>query len=71
MFEHFLKRLPPSAGSPMGPLDAWRYLEQHPRVAPGTVAELTAWYGDACSGRRVPLARLHNALMQTVRQIGS
>ena len=69
LFDHFLKRLPPSAGSRARPEDAWRYLEQHPRIARDTVAELEGWYARACAGRRVPLERLHNALMQTLRQI--
>ena len=70
MFEHFFRRLAagsrrasPGAGPP------WGWLEHHPRLNRAEVQQLKDWYARACSGERVPLARLHNLMVRTERQL--
>src|SRR5438034_7488274 len=36
----------------------WGWLEHHPRLNRAEVQQLKDWYARACSGERVPLARL-------------
>lgn len=69
MFEHFVRHLParlPERGATPSP---WSYLERHPRVRSDDLEQLQRWYADACAGRRVPLARLHNLIARIDRQI--
>src|SRR5204862_7479058 len=70
MFEHFFRRLAP--GSRRASPDAgppWGWLEHHPRLNRTEVQRLKDWYARACSGERVPLARLHNLMVRTQRQL--
>ena len=72
MFEHFFLRLRRTLREPtLDPSPYWEWLESNPRLAPADVAQLRAWYADAWSGRRVPLARLHNLIVRTEMQIAA
>jgi len=69
MFAHFFRRLPvraPPAGEP-----PWEWLEHQPRLARADLRQLREWYADAYSDRRVPLARLHNLMIRTERQLAA
>ena len=70
MYDNFVRRLLGRMPNGSG-VSAWTYLERHPRVAASEVEQLQRWYSDACAGRRVPLARLHNLLIRIGRQIDS
>ena len=74
--EHFFARLqrridrgPGRAMRPGVREPPWDWLARHPQVAADDVVQLRAWYGQACEGRRVPLARLHNLLLSLDRQV--
>jgi hypothetical protein len=72
MFEHFFLRLRRTLREPtIDPSPYWEWLESNPRLAPADVAQLREWYADAWSGRRVPLARLHNLIVRTEMQIAA
>jgi hypothetical protein len=70
MFENFFRTLRErtrSAADGAGP--PWEWLAHHPRLRPAEVQQLRDWYADAYSGRRVPLTRLHNLLVNTERRL--
>jgi hypothetical protein len=70
MFENFFRTLRErtrSAADGAGP--PWEWLAHHPRLRPADVQQLRDWYADAYSGRRVPLMRLHNLLVNTERRL--
>ena len=72
MFENFFQRLPPATRQPStAPAPLWEWLQNHPRLARGDLTQLKAWYADAYSDRRVPLARLHNLIIRTERQLAT
>ena len=72
MFEHFFLRLRRTLREPtLDPSPYWDWLENNPRLARADVAQLRAWYADAHSDTRVPLARLHNLIVRTERQIAA
>jgi hypothetical protein len=69
MFELFFARLGGRTrrGRDAGP--AWDWLEASPRLSAGELRQLKEWYAAAYSDRRVPLARLHNLIVQTERRL--
>jgi hypothetical protein len=74
--EHFFARVQAridrgagAASQPGSREPPWVWLERHPRLAASDVAQLRAWYAQACDGRRVPLERLHNLLLSLDRQV--
>ena len=72
LFEHFFRRL--AARSRRGTASEaaqWEWLEHHPRLRRADVEQLKDWYARACAGERVPLARLHNLMVHTERQLAS
>lgn len=72
MFEHFFRRLRRTLREPsLDPSPYWEWLENNPRLIPADVAQLRAWYADAHSDRRVPLARLHNLMVSTEMKIAA
>lgn len=72
MFENFFQRLPPATRQPStAPAPSWEWLQNHPRLARSDLTQLKAWYADAYSDRRVPLARLHNLIIRTERQLAT
>ena len=72
MFEHFFMRLQRTLRGPGDdPTPYWDWLENHPRLKRSEIAQLREWYADAHSERRVPLARLHNLIIKTERQIAA
>jgi hypothetical protein len=72
MFEHFFQRLRRMLRTPtLDPAPYWDWLENNPRLAREDVAQLRAWYADAYSDERVPLARLHNLIVHTEMQIAA
>jgi uncharacterized protein DUF4350 len=72
MFEHFFQRLRRTLRTPtLDPAPYWDWLENNPRLARADVAQLRAWYADAYSDERVPLARLHNLIVRTEMQIAA
>lgn len=72
MFEHFFQRLRRTLRTPtLDPAPYWDWLENNPRLARADIAQLRAWYADAYSDERVPLARLHNLIVRTEMQIAA
>lgn len=72
MFEHFFRRLAVRSRRGAAPhTSRWEWLEQHPRLRPSDVRQLKQWYTRACAGERVPLARLHNLMVRTERQLAA
>ena len=72
MFEHFFRRLrshAPRAAEATGP--PWELLEHNPRIARADLERLREWYAAAHSAGRVPLARLHNLMIQIERQLAA
>jgi hypothetical protein len=70
MFEHFFRRLAArSRRASAGEGLPWEWLEHHPRLHRAEVQQLKDWYARAHSGERVPLARLHNLMVRTERQL--
>jgi hypothetical protein len=69
MFELFFARL--SARLPHGRAagPAWELLESSPRLPRADVQQLRDWYAAAYSEQRVPLARLHNLIVDTERRL--
>jgi hypothetical protein len=74
--EHFFARVQAridrgasAAAQPGAREPPWAWLERHPRLAASDVAQLRAWYDQACGGRRVPLERLHNLILSLDRQV--
>jgi hypothetical protein len=47
----------------------WEWLARHPRLDPSSVARLREWHDAAARGRPVPLARLHNLLLDLERRL--
>jgi hypothetical protein len=72
IFEHFFRRLRAGArGRSHDPGTVWEWLENHPRVRGADVRQLREWYAAAHADQRVPLARLHNLILSTERQIAA
>jgi hypothetical protein len=72
MFEHFFAHLRALTRRPRQDAEPpWEWLEQHPRLAPEDVRQLREWYAGAYSDQRVPLARLHNLIVRTERQLAA
>lgn len=70
MYEGFFARLG-AAAAPDALASRWDWLENHPQLARADVSQLREWYAEAYSDRAVPLARLHNLLIRTERQLAA
>ena len=71
LFEQFFLRLQRLTGRSVAEGPPWEWLENHPRVPAGDLRQLRSWYADAYSERRIPLARLHNLIVRTERQLAA
>lgn len=72
LFERCFARLPlpPQArGADGSASPPWDWLARHPRLDPGSVRQLRDWHAAAAQGRAVPLARLHNLLLDLERRL--
>ena len=70
MYEGFFARLG-AAATPDALASRWDWLENHPQLARADVRQLREWYAEAYSDRAVPLARLHDLLVRTERQLAA
>jgi hypothetical protein len=72
VFEHFFHGLhAPGVRAASEPAALWQYLENHPRLARGDVAQLKDWYTRAYAEQRVPFNRLHNLIISIERQLAA
>jgi len=71
LFEQFFLRLQRLTGRSVAAGPPWDWLENHPRLSADDVRQLRTWYADAYSERRIPLARLHNLIVHTERQLAA
>jgi hypothetical protein len=71
LFELFFLRLRTRQRTAPDLASFWDWLEHHPRVSRSDITQLREWYADAYSDRRVPLARLHNLIVKTERQLAA
>ncbi|MFO1455894.1 MAG: DUF4350 domain-containing protein [Steroidobacteraceae bacterium] len=71
LLERCFARLPLPAEARTGGDRAppWEWLARHPRLDPSSVARLREWHDAAARGRPVPLARLHNLLLDLERRL--
>lgn len=69
MFELFFARLGVHLRRGGDAAPAWDWLEASPRLPAAEVRQLKEWYAAAYSDHRVPLARLHNLIIQTERRL--
>ena len=57
------------APTPADPGDLWQWLERHAAILPQELDQLKAWYAEAHSARRPPLAPLQNLLDNLARRL--
>jgi hypothetical protein len=75
MLEQFLQRLggtldrTPAPGEQRSQEQLWEWLGNNSRLSRTDVQQLRDWHTAALKRRRVPLARLHNLILRTERQL--